>query len=199
MKIKEIIKKYGTDKEHLENVSRLCILFFEKIKPYFPILKIYDNQKDISLLKYGGLLHDIGIYFEESFGVSHHKAGAEFILQNKPYEVEEQDLKVLCCLIRYHRKSMPDEKKHKIYKDLNKKDKDKVKYLGSIIKFCDALDSFHINMIEDFRTEFDGEKRTLTLFFNNNIMFNKSVQKALNKKKDFFESVYSIKLQFKGE
>lgn len=198
MKTEEIVKKYGVDKEHLETVSRLSLLIFKKIKNIFLRLQNYDNENDLNLLKIGAILHDIGIKFEDIYNLPHNKAGATFILDNKPDEIKEEDLSVLACLIRYHRKSFPDEH-HLPYKKLNQKEKAKVNYLGAIIRLADAFDSMHIDLIEDFEIKYDENVNILTFIFTKNIMLNTSLLKTIERKKDFFEAVYRTKIELKGK
>ena len=198
MKVDEIVKKYAQDKSHLKSVSRLSLLFFQKIKPFFIRLENYDNEDDLALLRAAAMLHDIGISFEKAYNKPHHKAGCEFILNNKPEDIKEEDIPTLACLVRYHRKSLPNENKHEIYKKLNQKQKAKVKFLGSIIKLVDAFDFSHIDLIEDFEVQYDKNFNVLTLFFSRNIMLNEPFINAINEKKDFFEMVYQTRVELKG-
>ena len=198
MDTKEVIKKYGKNKEHFKTVKRLSLLLFSKLLPHFLVLENFNNEKDLKLLANGAMLHDIGIYFEKAYGLSHHKAGAKYILENKPDDVEEENLNVLYCLIRYHRKSLPSEL-HNTYQKLKQIDKAKVNFFGSIIKLTDAMDYMHIGLIEDFDIEYDKNLNVLTLVFSNNIMLNTPLIENLEKKKDFFEMAYKTKLKFKGQ
>lgn len=199
MKIEEIIKKYGKDKDHAYNVAKISVLLFQKLKILFPHLLKYDNKKDLNLLKNGALLHDIGIFFEKIYDKEHHKAGAKFILENKPDDVEDNELIILCCLIRYHRKNLPDKKKHKLYALLNKEDKLKLDYLAPIIRLADSLDTGHLNLISDVNFEYSKKLNILTLKPKVNIMLNTSILSAANRKKDFFEKVFKVKLKIKED
>lgn len=197
MKAEEIVKKYGADKEHSKTVADLSLIFFNKLKKIFVRLQNYDNKNDLNLLYKGALLHDIGINFEDIYKLSHNKAGAKFIYENTPDDIQEEDAAVLACLIKYHRKSLPDEK-YEFYKMLNQKQRAKVNFLGAIIKLADAFDCLHINLIENFELEYDKELNVLTLILGDNIMLNKSVTQAIERKKDFFEAVYFTKIKIKG-
>ncbi len=197
MKAKDIIKTYAKEKKHLKLVSRLSCLFFHKIKNFYPNILIYDNEIDLNLLKYGGLFHDIGLKFEKKYKLPHNKAGCKFIVENKPDEINEKDLMVLGCLIRYHRKSFPSEN-HPYYKDLNLQDKRKVNYLGAIIRLMDSLDHTHIDLIRDFNVHYDEKLNILTLILPKNIMLNKNITEAIKKKKDLFEFVYETTVKLKA-
>ena len=194
----EILKQYSKDFDHNKNVEKYSLMLFEKLKNIFPEIKKYDNEFDLELLKKGALLHDIGIYFEKIYNKDHNKAGAKFILENKPDDIKEEDLIFLCCLIRYHRKSLPNPKKHKLYSKLNDKDKIKLNRLASLIKLADGLDFGHLGLISDLKFEYSEKLNLLTLFLSGNIMLNASILKAINKKKDFFEFAYKVKLKLKG-
>ena len=198
MNTDEILEQYSKDFDHNKNVEKYSIMLFEKLKNIFPDIKQYDNEFDLELLKKGALLHDIGIYFEKIYNKDHNKAGAKFILENKPDDIKEEDLIFLCCLIRYHRKSLPNPKKHKLYSKLNDKDKIKLNRLASLIKLADGLDFGHLGLISDLKFEYSEKLNLLTLFLSGNIMLNASILKAINKKKDFFEFAYKVKLKLKG-
>ncbi len=194
MLIEEIIEKYGKDKEHLRKTGYLAALFFQKILPYFDEIKIYNNKEDLALLEAGAKLHDVGIFFEKEYKIPHHKAGAEFIQNNCPNDIKEKDLKVLACLIRYHRKSLPDPK-HKIYSSLNEEEKKKVLYLGAIVRLSDGLDTMHLGLVDDFEVEYDKNLNILTLIFTKGIMARKPFVRGILKKEDFFEAVYGAKIK----
>lgn len=191
----EIIKKHLPDKAHGENVKRLSLLLFNKLFGHFPILKNYENK--LSLLEKGANLHDIGINFEKTYSMAHNKAGANFIYENKPEDISDDELLIICCLIRYHRKSLPKEK-HKYYSELNEDEKELTKIFSAIIKLADAMDYLHMGLIENFVTVYDEKSRILTLIFTNNIMSNRSYILAMEKKKDLLEEVFSIRVRFKG-
>lgn len=196
MNSKEILKKYGADITHSKQTAKLSLLLFDKLKEEFAVLKKYDNKRDLDLLYKGALLHDIGIKFEETYGLPHHKAGARYITDNPPDDIDEEDSGVLACLIRYHRKSLPDDNKYKPYKTLSQTNKAKVNYLGAIIRLADGLDNMHLNLVNDIDIKFDNKLNVLTLNISNNIMLNTSIRDVLDKKKKFFEKVFLVKVQF---
>ncbi len=198
MKVEEIIKRYSKDKDHGENVSRLSVLLFNKLKNIFPYLQNYDTESSVNLLKTGAKLHDIGIYFEKIYDREHNKAGAKFILNNKPDDIDEDELIILCCIIRYHRKSLPDSSKHKLYSLLNAEEKTRLNYFASIVRLADGLDFGHFNLVEDFDLEYDKNLNVLTLIAEKNIMLNVSIVNAVQRKKDFLEKVFGVSLKIKG-
>lgn len=193
----EIIKKHLNDKDHGRHVEKLSLLLFEKMTHYFPYLEKYNNTGDLDLLKKGAVLHDIGINFEDLYKKPHNKAGALFIYENKPEDINQKDLILICCLIRYHRKN-PPKKKHKFYKMLSTEDKHKMKIFASVIKLADAMDHLHIGLVEDFVTIYDKDNKLLTLIFADNIISNRSYINAIKKKKTFFEKVFDVRIELKG-
>ena len=194
MNTEEILEQYSKDFEHSKNVEKYSLMLFEKLKNIFPDIKKYDNKNDLELFKKGALLHDIGIYFEKIYNKDHNKAGAKFIFENKPDDIKEEDLIFLCCLVRYHRKSLPNPKKHNLYSKLTESDKIKLNYLASLIKLADGLDFGHLGLIFDIDFEYNPKLNFLTLSLSGNIMLNASIIKAVKKKKDFFEFAYKVKL-----
>ncbi len=198
MNSNEILKKYSTDITHSKQSAKLALILFDKLKNIFANLKNYDNKKDLDLLYKGALLHDIGIKFENIYNLPHHKAGAKYILSCSIDDIEDEDKAVLACLIRYHRKSLPNDKKYEPYKKLSIKDKAKVNFLGSIIRLSDGLDKMHLNLVDDIDVEFDNKLNVLTLKISSHIMLNTSIKDILDKKKEFFEKVFLVKVEFRS-
>jgi len=183
--------------EHSKLVLRLSVKLFAKLLSIFPELKKYDNKKDLILLQDGALLHDIGVMFERSLDRPHNKIGRDLILENKISGLDDIENLIVANIVRYHRKSLPDIKKHKIYAQLDENSRRKVDVFASIVRLADALDYNHFNMVDDFKLEYDENKRVLTITPGVNIMLNIGFREILNKKKKFFEKVFNVEVLFK--
>ena len=182
--------------EHSKLVSNLSVKFFKKLLNFFPFLKEYDNDYDLTLLKYGALLHDIGAAFEKKFDRGHHKIGRDLILENKITGLDEVGNLIVANIVRYHRKSLPDIKKHRYYEMLNEKDRRKTDVFASIVRLVDAFDYNHFNIIEDIGVKYEKPENFLTLTLGINIMLNIGYVEVLNKKKRFFEKVFDTEVLF---
>ncbi len=202
MDINEFKKNYLSSAktlDHSELVAKLSLKFFKELLRFFPWLAEFDNTEDLTLLKYGAMLHDIGVMFEKNKKNQtkpHHKIGRDLILENKISGLDEAQNLVVACIVRYHRKSLPDENEHKCYKMLSKNDRKKTDVFASIVRLIDAFDYNHFNMVEDFSLDFDEKQRILTIDLGVNIMLNIGLGAALARKKQFFEKVFNIEVLF---
>lgn len=199
MDINEFKKNYLANdikEEHGFFVSKLSVKFFKKLIQFFPELEKYDNEKDLKLLKYGAVLHDIGVIFEKKLKKGHHKIGRDLILENKISGLDNTSNLIVANIVRYHRKSLPDPKKHKHYDILSPEDKRKVDIFASIVRLVDAIDFNHFNMVDDIDVNYEKTANFLTLTLGINIMLNIGYVEVLNKKKDFFEHTFKTEVLF---
>ena len=202
MDINEFKKNYLSSAqtlEHSELSAKLSMKFFKELLRFFPEIKVFNNPQDLTLLKYGAMLHDIGVMFEKNKKnppKPHHKIGRDLILENKISGLDEAQNLVVANIVRYHRKSLPDENQHKCYKMLSKNDRKKTDVFASIVRLIDAFDYNHFNMVDDFSLDFDRNQRILTIDLGVNIMLNIGQGAALSKKKQFLEKVFDIEVLF---
>ncbi len=199
MDINEFKKNYLTNdakEEHGVLVSKLSLELFKKLVKFFPELKKYDTEKDLMLLKYGALLHDVGVIFEKKLNKGHHKIGRDLILENKISGLDETSNLIVANIVRYHRKSLPSPEKHKCYAMLSKEDRRKTDIFSSIVRLVDGIDYNHFNMVDNIGVDYEKTENFLTLTLGINIMFNIGYVEVLNKKKEFFEKVFKTEVLF---
>lgn len=145
---KEMLNKYSTDTEHAIEVERVAMLIFEEVsKKFFEM-----SAKEREFLKTASLLHDIG-YFIEAKG--HNKHSMHLIIENGLDGFTEKETKIIACIARYHRGSLPDKNEHEYYKNLEKSERKIVKRLGGILKLADGLNKEHERIIENIKIEYD--------------------------------------------
>lgn len=200
MNLEDFKKNYLTSStlaEHSELVKKLSLKLFSALCEFFPDVQKYSNKSDLALLEYGAYLHDIGVIFEKRQGRGHHKIGRDLILENKVSILDETDNLIVANIVRYHRKSLPDANKHKFYKMLNDEGRKKTDLFASIVRFCDALDYNHFNIVDDFKAEYDKTSNVLTIGLSVNIMLNIGFNEILNKKKEFLEKTLGAKVLVK--
>lgn len=145
---KEMLNKYSTDTEHAIEVERVAMLIFEEVSK-----KLFEmSAKEREFLKTASLLHDIG-YFIEAKG--HNKHSMHLIIENGLDRFTEKETKIIACIARYHRGSLPDKNEHEYYKNLEKSERKIVKRLGGILKLADGLNKEHERIIENIKIEYD--------------------------------------------
>ena len=146
--VKEMLNKYSTDTEHAIEVERVAMLIFEEVSK-----KLFEmSAKEREFLKTASLLHDIG-YFIEAKG--HNKHSMHLIIENGLDGFTEKETKIIACIARYHRGSLPDKNEHEYYKNLEKSERKMVKRLGGILKLADGLNKEHERIIENIKIEYD--------------------------------------------
>lgn len=146
--VKEMLNKYSTETEHAIEVERVAMLIFEEVSK-----KLFEmSAKEREFLKTASLLHDIG-YFIEAKG--HNKHSMHLIIENGLDGFTEKETKIIACIARYHRGSLPDKNEHEYYKNLEKSERKIVKRLGGILKLADGLNKEHERIIENIKIEYD--------------------------------------------
>lgn len=146
--VKEMLNKYSTDTEHAIEVERVAMLIFEEVsKKLFKM-----SAKEREFLKTASLLHDIGYSIEAK---GHNKHSMHLIIENGLDGFTEKETKIIACIARYHRGSLPDKNEHEYYKNLEKSERKIVKRLGGILKLADGLNKEHERIIENIKIEYD--------------------------------------------
>lgn len=145
---KEMLNKYSTDTEHAIEVERVAMLIFEEVSK-----KLFEmSTKEREFLKTASLLHDIGYSIEAK---GHNKHSMHLIIENGLDGFTEKETKIIACIARYHRGSLPDKNEHEYYKNLEKSERKIVKRLGGILKLADGLNKEHERIIENIKIEYD--------------------------------------------
>lgn len=144
----EMLNKYSTDTEHAIEVERVAMLIFEEVSK-----KLFEmSAKEREFLKTASLLHDIGYSIEAK---GHNKHSMHLIIENGLDGFTEKETKIIACIARYHRGSLPDKSEHEYYKNLEKSERKIVKRLGGILKLADGLNKEHERIIENIKIEYD--------------------------------------------
>lgn len=146
--VEEMLNKYSTNSEHAKEVRRLSMMLFDNADKKLFSMK----EKEREYLKAAALLHDIGYFVEEK---GHNKHSMRLIIENGLEGFNYTETKIIACIARYHRGSLPDKNEHEYYNTLEKSERKIVKRLGGILKLADGLDKDHKKLIEDIKIDFD--------------------------------------------
>lgn len=152
----EILKKFSNDISHPQEVKRLSLMLFEELGK--KVCEMPQEQKVI--LESAALLHDIG-YFEEA--KSHNKHSQTMILEYGLDGFSVEETKMIACIARYHRGSLPNKEKHDLYGSFEKKDRKIIKKLGGILRFADGLDSAHRALIKKISIDYDKKNEIIEI------------------------------------
>ena len=146
--VEEMLNKYSTNPEHAQEVRRISMKLFDNADKKLFSMK----EKEREYLKAAALLHDIGYFVEEK---GHNKHSMRLIIENGLEGFNYTETKIIACIARYHRGSLPDKNEHEYYNTLEKSERKIVKRLGGILKLADGLDKDHKKLIEDIKIDFD--------------------------------------------
>lgn len=146
--VEEMLNKYSTNPGHAKEVRRLSMMLFDNADKKLFSMK----EKEREYLKAAALLHDIGYFVEEK---GHNKHSMRLIIENGLEGFNYTETKIIACIARYHRGSLPDKNEHEYYNTLEKSERKIVKRLGGILKLADGLDKDHKKLIEDIKIDFD--------------------------------------------
>ena len=102
-------------------------------------------------------MHDIGYYISYR---KHHKHALYLIKYSDLLGFKEDEINIMANVSRYHRKSKP-RKRHKPYKQLNKKLRKRVKKLSAILRVADGLDRSHYQNVQ--KLEINNKEETIEL------------------------------------
>jgi exopolyphosphatase/guanosine-5'-triphosphate,3'-diphosphate pyrophosphatase len=131
---KALMRKYDTDPKHSIHVTALALSLFDQLKSVHGM-----GKRDRLLLEIAGLLHEVGNFISPN---GHHRHAYYIISETPILGLTDEELHVVACAARYHRKAPPDAS-HECYAELTVKAKERVRGLAAILRLADALDHDH--------------------------------------------------------
>lgn len=185
----ELLENYGLDKKHMQRVSILACLIFDKLNGFF----FFYNDKHREYLKIASMLHDIGYYKGNK---KHNKNSCKIIKENL-IGFDENECLIIGNIARYHRGKIPDKNKHKDYSLCDKNTRKIIKNLSAILKIADGLDCFDKDNVDNIEIKIDKKYKILNFYIktkDKNLTFKHF--KCLINKKDLFEDTYKIQVVF---
>lgn len=117
-------------------------------------------QRELEILQAAALLHDIGYSVEAK---SHNKHSRDIILKEGIKGFAGEEIKIIACIVRYHRGNLPDKNRHTLYGSFSKTERKIIKRLAGILRFADGLDIEHEPLIEKIITEYDSNDHILKI------------------------------------
>jgi exopolyphosphatase/guanosine-5'-triphosphate,3'-diphosphate pyrophosphatase len=125
--------------QHSVQTAKLLLRLFDDLKP---LHKLGDHERE--LLEYGAWLHDIGWHIGNT---RHHKHSAYLIRHGRLKGFTDDEVATLAALTRFHRKAMPDKKKHEDYRSLKPRDRRTVEVGAALLRLADAMDRSHASAV----------------------------------------------------
>lgn len=157
----EMVEKFSNKSSHPQEVRRLSMMLFDELSE--KVKEMSNKQRKI--LEAAALLHDIGYYIDSK---SHNKHSQQMVLEYGLAEFTEQEKRLVACVCRYHRGSLPDKNKHELYAGFEKKERKIVKRLAGILRVADGIDRAHLSLIKKIKVEFDEENNIIEILLTSN-------------------------------
>ncbi|KJJ85603.1 exopolyphosphatase [Candidatus Omnitrophus magneticus] len=181
-----ICKKFNADIKHARQVAFLSEIFFNNFKEVLGL-----KNEDLLYLLLASYLHDIGMFV---YTRSHHKHSEYIILNLNLFRLNNEEIKIIACCARYHRKNTPAES-HFIYNSLPKDKQMLIQKLSSILRLANALDSSHKQKVKKLEIKFNRNQNiTLTVTVPGNFLLEKT---DFEEKKILLEDISGNKLNLK--
>jgi len=134
---------------HSRQVARLAVELFDSTVALHGL-----DSEDRELLELAALLHDIGEHVSRD-GHARHSA---YLIENGDLRgFSPVEIQLLSCLGRYHVRGRPRESFH-AWETLERKDRDRVLRMLSLLRIADGLDAAHDSVIGHVGVELSGTR-----------------------------------------
>jgi exopolyphosphatase/guanosine-5'-triphosphate,3'-diphosphate pyrophosphatase len=183
----ELAERFGGGAVHESQVATLALQLFDGL------IDLHSFERaDRDLLFAAALLHDIGRAVSAS---AHHKHGA-YIVRNaglagwRPEEIE-----LLACLVRYHRKALP-KPTHPEWVSASAAVQRRILGLGAFLRIADGLDRRHLGVLAAVKARVEPGLVRLRLETQQDVI--PEVEAAMFKA-DMFERAFGLEVAFEVE
>ncbi|MBF0288120.1 MAG: Ppx/GppA family phosphatase [SAR324 cluster bacterium] len=176
------LKKYHGEPKHAKTTRKLAVQIYEGTASFHQF-----SQRERVFLEIASILHDVGRFIRPS----NHQRHSMYLIENMELiGITQTELKIICLIVRHHTRGMPG--KNPAYQSLSKKDQSLVDYLTAILRVADALDQEHKSSITSVIVHCDDKQILLSL---EGPYDPHMVSWALDRKKQFFESLFARKIE----
>jgi exopolyphosphatase / guanosine-5'-triphosphate,3'-diphosphate pyrophosphatase len=124
---------------HSHQVTRLALELFDGLQTLHKL-----SLTDRSLLECAGLLHDVGWASGQR---KHHKTTLRIIMGWDFEHLDDRERSMAASIARYHRRALPDAKKHAHFAELARSDREIVCKLAALLRVADGLDRSHTDAV----------------------------------------------------
>jgi exopolyphosphatase/guanosine-5'-triphosphate,3'-diphosphate pyrophosphatase len=143
---------FGWHPEHMEQVSRLAILLFDRLED----LHGFDSRWR-RVLAAAALAHDVGWTVAAK---GHHKHAARLIRKASFPGFTPKERSFISLVARYHRRAKP-KRSHRRFDRLDPADQDAVRKLAAILRIADGFDRSHTASVTGIECSLTGDEVTI--------------------------------------
>jgi exopolyphosphatase/guanosine-5'-triphosphate,3'-diphosphate pyrophosphatase len=180
-----LARRCNWEQPHAEHVTALCLQLFDQLAP---LHRLGPDERE--LIEFGAMLHDIGWHIA---GKKHHHHSMYLILHGDLKGFDEEEVRIIANIARYHRKS-PPKPSHEAFASLPPRSKRIVRVGAALLRIADGLDRSHNGVVSAVRTRAAaGEVRVLLETRGDPAL----EIWAAKRKCDLFEEVFDRTVSFK--
>jgi exopolyphosphatase/guanosine-5'-triphosphate,3'-diphosphate pyrophosphatase len=179
--------RYDPDPEHAVQVCSTAEALFDATRGLHGL-----GREHRRLLTAAALMHDVGLATQPA---QHHKGSRDLILETKLPGFTEEEVKILACTARYHRKAHP-QPGHRVYGDLGDEARQVVAKLAAILRIADGLDRSHLGATTDLRLDQHGH--TLCVYVRQKNPSPMDIWGAM-RKRQLFEETFRVDVEILPE
>ena len=192
MSVDDMLKEFSNDSAHPSEVRRLSMMIFDEVCE--KILELPNKYRNY--LEAAALLHDIGYVINSK---SHNKESQKLIIEHGFKEFNDTETKIISCIARYHRGSLPDKREHEIYNTLDKQERKIVKRLAGMLRIADGLDRAHLSLIKKIKINYNQEDEIVEFMLTpNTYEYHPDISYAA-RKRDLFEVGFKVESYLRFE
>ncbi|HIJ64406.1 MAG TPA: HD domain-containing protein [Candidatus Hydrogenedentes bacterium] len=170
------------DPDHAFQVARISLDLFDETAALHGL-----GEAERRLLLAAALVHDTGHSISP---IAHHKHARDVVLGQPLEGFGRDDLNVIACVARYHRKAHPKDS-HRVYCDLGPDARVVVRKLSALLRIADGLDRSHCAHTQAVRVALVGQ--TLRIYVRQRRASPTDEWGAVRKRR-LFEEVYGLRV-----
>ena len=182
MAAKNIGKRYGVSKPHVQSVEKIALAIFDGMKK-FPGL----GSRERLLLQCAVYLHDCGKYVSLADAAD---CNYQIVMATEIIGISHMEREMIAQIVRFNTLPMESYDVLSETLDLGIDDYLTVNKLTAILRLANAMDRSHLQKVEQIRASLRDDKLVLNIVSNKDYALE---QGLLGEKIDFFEDVFGIR------
>jgi exopolyphosphatase/guanosine-5'-triphosphate,3'-diphosphate pyrophosphatase len=138
----QLAQKFDADMPHAEHVAKLALTLFDGLRARHGL-----GDAERETLHFASLLHDVG----NAIGFDGHAEHSYYVIRHGRLRgLSEDEIERIAAVARFHSKSKP-RKRERAYRDLDKQERTKVRWLSALLRIAEGLDRSHYQLIRSVR------------------------------------------------
>lgn len=182
MAAKNIGKRYGVSKPHVQSVEKIALAIFDGMKK-FPGL----GSRERLLLQCAVYLHDCGKYVSLADAAD---CNYQIVMATEIIGISHMEREMIAQIVRFNTLPMESYDVLSETSDLGIDEYLTVNKLTAILRLANAMDRSHLQKVEQIRASLRDDKLVLNIVSNKDYALE---QGLLGEKIDFFEDVFGIR------